>query len=80
MATPSKKKRTGPQPDPNSKRSLGLPRHKMPRKAFHGPQSLFDALDEYVSVTRPQTSDSAVLREALEEYLAKRGKWPAKKP
>ena len=71
-------KKPGRRPDPNSKRSRGQDRHKDPRKAFHAPQPLFDALAEYIDETRPQPTEAAVLRMALEEFLEKRGRWPRK--
>lgn len=52
-------------------------RHTQPRKAFHGPPELFEALAAYLAGTVPAPAKSAVLRVALEEFLAKRGFWPA---
>jgi cytochrome c553 len=61
------------------------PRH--PRKAFHAPAELFAALEQYIVTTRPQPTEAAVLRIALEEFLQRHGLWPtaplnppAKKP
>ena len=76
MAPP--KKRRGPRPDPDSKRSKGGNRHLDPRKSFHASQELFDALERFVDETKPQPSESSVLRDALIEYLVKRGHWPPK--
>jgi hypothetical protein len=52
-------------------------RHTEPRESFHLPQDLLDALVRYVEQTRPETSKSAVLRLALEEFLERAGYWPA---
>lgn len=76
MASMSEQKKPGRRPNPDSKRSQGGSRHKTPRKVFHGPQELFDALTAYIEATRPQPTDSAVLRVALEEFLASKGFWP----
>ncbi|OWK34242.1 hypothetical protein [Fimbriiglobus ruber] len=75
---PPNKKKPGPRVNPDSKRSKGEDRHKQPRKAFHADPKLFQALDKYVDETRPQPTESSVLRDALEEYLNKRGYWPPK--
>lgn len=69
-------KRRGPRPNPDSKRSKGENRHKQPRKAFHAEQAMFDALERFIVGTRPQPSESSVMREALAEFLEKRGYWP----
>jgi hypothetical protein len=55
-------------------------RHKQPRLAFHLPQELFDAFNSYMASLAPQPAESAVLRHALEQYLAQAGFWPAPKP
>ena len=47
------------------------------REAFHLPRKLVEALEAYVSSSRPATSKSAVLRLALEEYLRREAAWPA---
>ncbi len=78
MAERKKKRRPGPRIDPDSKRSAGGDRHTKPRKAFHAPAELFAALDRYIEETRPQPTDSSVLREALERYLTDKGYWPPK--
>ena len=74
----SKDKKRGRKPDPNSKRSLGVPRHTQPRKAFHGPAELFAAFERCISDMKPAPAESAALRLALEEFLEKRGYWPPK--
>jgi hypothetical protein len=73
-------KKPGRRRDPNSKRSRGENRHVQPRKAFHADQALFDALERYIGSTRPQPSEAECFRVALEEFLEKRGFWPAKEP
>lgn len=78
MLLMSTEKRRGRPPKPDSKRSQAADRHAHPRKAFHAPEELFTALSKYVLDTKPQTSDAAVLRLALEEFLEKRGYWPLK--
>ncbi len=72
------KVKPGRKADPRSKRSLGLDRHTLPRRAFHAPPELFEALAACIEATRPPPSESAVIRLALEEYLEKRGFWPPK--
>lgn len=69
------KKKPGRRPDPNSKRATGADRHAQPRKAFHAPQELFDALERYILDTKPQPTEAASLRAALEEFLTSRGYW-----
>lgn len=71
----AERKRPGPRVNPDSKRSAGVDRHRNPRKAFHAPEELFDALDHYIAETRPQPSESAVLRLALEQFLRSVGYW-----
>ena len=61
---------------PGSKRSQGVDRHAQPRLAFHLPQSLHDAFKAHVEGLRPKPNESAVLREALEQYLGRVGAWP----
>lgn len=62
--------------NPKSKRSQGEDRHTQPRIAFHYPDDLAKALEDYLASNRPSPSKSEVLRLALEEFLSKRGKWP----
>lgn len=78
MLVMSEKKPRGRKPDPNSKRSLGVPRHTMPRLVFHAPEAVVAALEAFVAEASPPTNSSSVLREALVEYLTKRGKLPPK--
>jgi Ribbon-helix-helix protein, copG family len=49
---------------------------KLPRGAFHLAPELLDALLRHVERTRPATTKSAVIRQALEEYLVRSGDWP----
>ncbi len=78
MLTMSQPKKRGRKPDPNSKRSQGLPRHVMPRLVFHAPEDVAAALERFVDKASPPTTASSVLREALVEYLTKRGELPPK--
>lgn len=73
------KKKPGRRPDPNSKRATGADRHAQPRKAFHAPAELFAALERYIVGTKPQPTEAASLRAALEEFLARKGYWPPSK-
>jgi hypothetical protein len=52
------------------------PLSKCPQKTFHAAAALFAALDRYIGSVRPQPTESACLRLALEEFLARRGFWP----
>lgn len=74
------KKKPGRPKKADSKRQTGIDRHADPRKAFHAPQELLDALERYRSETKPPPSEAGCLRTALEEFLAKRGYWPPKTP
>ena len=76
VASMSDAKKPGRRKDPHSKRSQGLPRHTQPRKAFHAPANLFDAMERFIASSRPQPTESECLRVALEEFLQKRGFWP----
>jgi hypothetical protein len=53
-------------------------RHIEPREAFHLPQAMLDALIEFVADHKPETTKSAVIRLALEEFLVRAGRWPRK--
>lgn len=68
-------KKPGRKKNPDSKRSLGLPRTTKPRKVFHADAALFEALEKFIGATRPQPSEAECLRVALEEFLQKRGFW-----
>lgn len=46
------------------------------RESFHLPPKLRDALNSYISHTKPKPGKSAVLRAALEEFLERAGFWP----
>lgn len=72
------KQNRGRPKKPDSKRQTGVDRHADPRKAFHAPQELLDALERYREATRPQPSEAECFRTALEEFLEKRGHWPVK--
>jgi hypothetical protein len=76
LMTTMVEKRRGPKPNPDSKRQKGENRHKNPRKAFHAEQEIFDAMERMIAVTRPTPTESSVLRDALLEYMEKRGFWP----
>lgn len=78
MVADMAKNKPGRPKKADSKRTLGVDRHADPRKAFHAPQSLFDALAKCIAETKPLPSEAAVLRLALEEYLERRGYWPPK--
>lgn len=74
------KRKPGRPKQPDSKRQTGVDRHSDPRKAFHAPQELLDALERYRESTAPPPSEAGCFRVALEEFLAKRGFWPPKAP
>ena len=76
MNVMSEKKRRGPLPNPDSKRSKGVNRNRHPRKAFHAEASLMRLIEDAAAHARPQTTESAVIRDALIEYFEKRGQWP----
>ena len=78
MLMAPEKKKPGPRPDPESKRSQGANRHRHPRKAFHAEEELFKVLEEFALQSRPQASESAVMRDALIEYFTARDLWPPK--
>jgi hypothetical protein len=64
---------------PSRKPSQGTDRHTQPRKAFHAPQELFDAIQAFIeSAPRPKPTESECFRAAVEEFLEKRGFWPPK--
>jgi len=72
------RKKPGRPRNPDSKRSKGGDRHAQPRKSFHAPAELFAALERYIADTRPQPTEAAALRAALEEFLSRKGFWPPK--
>lgn len=78
MLLMAQKKKPGRRPSPDSKRGKGEDRHAHPRKAFHAPAELFDAMAAYIERTKPQPTDAAVLRLALEKFLEGEGLWPPK--
>ena len=78
MLVMSKQKKPGRKPSADGKRTQGTDRHTQPRKAFHAPQDLFDAMAVYIARTKPQPTDAAVLRLALERLLEAEGLWPPK--
>ena len=64
--TKSQKKKTG----------AGGDRHTHPRKAFHAPAPLLGVLAKYVASVSPATTESAVIRLAIERFLTVQGLWP----
>ena len=73
MTTP---KKPGRKANPDSKRQTGVSRHKNPRKAFHAPAPLFEALEAYCTESKPKYDESEVLRTALEQFLRSVNYWP----
>ena len=69
--TPVAKKKTTKRPVPG--------RHAHPKEGFHLPSDLREALIKYIEESKPKPSKSEVIRVALEEFLAKHGRWPAPK-
>ena len=67
---------TMPPPKKKSATPRHQDRHKQPRLVFHLPQDLYDVFKAHVGALRPQPNEAAVLRLALEEYLARKGEWP----
>ncbi len=65
-ATMAKQKRTRSKPVQRTE----------PREAFHLPADLREALVKFVDDARPETSKTAVIKLALEEFLTKHGYWP----
>jgi hypothetical protein len=51
--------------------------NKQPREAFHMPPELHEALLRFVADARPETTKTAVIRLALEDFLKGRGYLPA---
>jgi hypothetical protein len=54
--------------------------NKLPREAFHMPKTLHDALLRFCDDARPETTKTAVIRLALEDFLKSRGYWPPPEP
>lgn len=77
MTTPKKR---GRKPNPDSKRQTGVSRHKNPRKAFHAPAPLFEALEAFCTESKPSYDEAEVLRTALEEFLTRKNYWPRPSP
>ena len=50
--------------------------NKQPREAFHMPAPLHEALLRFCKDARPETTKTAVIRLALEDFLKSRGYWP----
>jgi hypothetical protein len=67
----------GPEPE-RAPGEVDLEGPVEPRKAFHAPAALFDAMAAYIARTKPQPTDAAVLRLALERFLETEGLWPPK--
>ena len=66
MSTMPRRRKDAPEPEPQG------------REAFQLPASLIAALSSFVEQHRPETSKSAVMRLALEEFLERHGYWPGK--
>lgn len=64
------RKRTGPPPNPQSKRQRGVDRHASPRVVFHLEPALLDALHAYRGRFPYPPSAAEVCREALRRFLA----------
>lgn len=73
------KRSRGRPKDPNSKRSLGVPRTIKPKEVFHLSQGMHDALTKYVASLEIPPHRSSVIRAALAEFLHTRGFWPSKR-
>lgn len=56
---------------PLSKRSLGVDRHLHPRKSFHAPRPIFEALEKFSKDNELHESD--VQRAALVDFLNRHG-------
>lgn len=68
----------GRPPKGGTPKSRNQSRHANPRKAFHAPQLLFDALGDYCRAQRPEIDEAAAMRTALEDFLSAKGFWPPK--
>ena len=64
MSTMPRRRKDAPEPEPQG------------REAFQLPVSLIEALSAFVDQHKPETSKSAVMRLALEEFLERQGFWP----
>lgn len=74
LAVMAKRKRTDAAGKPASR--VPTDRHLKPRVVFHPPQSLLDRLDAHVDSIRPGTDRTAVLCDAIMEYLDRHEKRP----
>lgn len=54
-------------------------RHRQPKKAFHAPAEMFKALEAFINSQLVPPDESAVLRQALREFLEQHGFWPPSK-
>lgn len=62
------------------KKTEYVDQHRDPRLAFHCPADIIGRLDAFVAASRPATTQSAVLRDALDEYLTAKGFPPTSEP
>lgn len=63
-----------------SRKESKPPKRSGPRECFHMPPEMHAALLKYVADQELETDKSAVLRLALQRYLADVGYWPPKAP
>ena len=74
------KRKPGPSPDPDSKRSKGVDRHVDPRVSFHLEPELAEALDAYRESLPHDPGRSQIIRDLLRDSLRNKGFYPPKKP
>ncbi len=67
------KKKPGPKPDPNSKRSTGASRYKHPRVVFHLETGLHDRLGIYMGEAEPRPTLTSALNAAVAVFLRHHG-------
>jgi hypothetical protein len=74
----AKKKTVQATADPPKSRTRdrSRDRHKQPRLAFHLPQELLDAFNDYVQSLPGPPSESSILRGFLMTSLRSLGRWP----
>jgi hypothetical protein len=68
-----KKKKPGPPPNPESKRSKGVSRYANPRYAFHIKKKVLDALDAYCQAQPYPPEKSHVFRKVMSDFLIAEG-------
>lgn len=66
IGTMPRRRKDSPAPEPQG------------REAFQLPAALISALSAFVDQHKPETSKSAVMRLALEQFLERNGFWPPK--